>query len=526
MERSRVAVLLVALAVPTDTAFAQDAKAVLQAVSTAMGADNVKTLEITGTGIRSVFGQSYTSEEVQDWDWPRFLITRYTRTFDFDAKFSSEDITFRPATDAELARLPKEFGRLRGGPLVEGEQRLVQTVNGAYAWNTQGTNAVAMPAEAEARQLQILLTPIGFLKAAMAGNPTAISWTPGGKKLTIVSFMALGKYRVLAEIDDQNRIETIRTKIPNPVYGDMVIETRHTNYRDFGGLKYPTQLHSHQGDERLNAGHNVGDVRVENVQVNPTVAVTAVPENVRTATIPPVRVESQKLADGVWFLGGGSHNSMAVEFRDFITVVEAPLSEERSVAVIDEVHRLIPKKPIRYVVNTHHHYDHSGGLRTYVAEGATVVTHEANRDFYREVLFYPGQRTLQPDRLSLDPLHDNLKVPKFATLAHHEPAGDWTQDKYVISDGTRTMDIYTIQGLSHAVAMLIAYLPKEKIVLNADLYSPPAQGASPPATPPPNMVTFANNLRRLGLDVAQHVPIHGRVGTNDEFVKIMGRPSN
>jgi glyoxylase-like metal-dependent hydrolase (beta-lactamase superfamily II) len=260
--------------------------------------------------------------------------------------------------------------------------------------------------------------------------------------------------------------------------------------------------------------------------VNPTVTVVAVPDNVRTATIPPVRVQSEKLADGVWFLGGGSHNSMAVEFRDFVTVVEAPLSEDRSIAVIDEVHRLIPNKPIRYVVNTHHHYDHSGGLRTYVAEGAIIVTHEANREFYEGVLFYPGQRTLQPDRLSLDPLHDNLKVPRFATMAHHEPAGSWTEGKYVISDGTRTMDIHTIQGLAHAVAMLVAYLPKEKIVVNADLYSPPAQGAAPPVTPPPSAVTFSNNLRRLGLDVAQHVPIHGRVGTHEEFLKIIGRPSN
>jgi glyoxylase-like metal-dependent hydrolase (beta-lactamase superfamily II) len=217
---------------------------------------------------------------------------------------------------------------------------------------------------------------------------------------------------------------------------------------------------------------------------------------------------------------------MAVEFGDFVTVVEAPLSEERSIAVIDEVHRLIPDKPIRYVVNTHHHYDHSGGLRTYVADGAIVVTHEANREFYQRVLFYPGQRTLQPDRLSLDPLHDNLKVPRFVTMAHTEPAGAWTDGKYVISDGTRTLDIHTVQGLAHAVAMLIAYLPKEKIVVNADLYSPPPQGAAPPAAPPPSMVTFANNLRRLRLDVVQHVPVHGRIGTHEEFAKIMGQSTN
>ena len=183
---TRLLLVLAALAWTAVPAAAQDAKAMLQAVSTAMGADHVKTVRITGTGIRAVFGQSYTSEEVQDWDWPRFPITSYTRSLDFDAQFSSEDITFRPATAAELGTLPKEFGRLRGGPTVTGEQRLVQIVRGNYAWNVQGADAVPVPAESEARQLQLILTPIGFLRAAMAGNPKAVSWTPNGKTLTVI----------------------------------------------------------------------------------------------------------------------------------------------------------------------------------------------------------------------------------------------------------------------------------------------------------------------------------------------------
>ena len=113
-----------------------------------------------------------------------------------------------------------------------------------------------------------------------------------------------------------------------------------------------------------------------------------------------MRAESQKLADGVWLIAGGTHNSVAVDFRDFVTVIEAPLNEERSLAVIGEVSRLIPNKPIRYVVNTHHHFDHSGGLRTYLAQGATIVTPQANREYYEQVLFNPAPRTLQPDRFS------------------------------------------------------------------------------------------------------------------------------
>src|SRR5207249_7189804 len=83
----------------------------------------------------------------------------------------------------------------------------------------------------------------------------------------------------------------------------------------------------------------------------------------------------EKLAEGVWSLPGGAR-SVALEFRDYIAVVEAPESETRSIAVIDAVKKVIPSKPIRYVINTHSHFDHLGGLRTYAAEGATIIRSE------------------------------------------------------------------------------------------------------------------------------------------------------
>ena len=200
----------------------------------------------------------------------------------------------------------------------------------------------------------------------------------------------MGKYKVVGTFDDQNLLALVHTWVPNPVYGDMLYELRYLNYKDFGGVKFPTTLHIHQGDPRLMVAHNSMEITLTNVQPNIAVPAIPVPAEVQKATAPPVRAESQKLADGVWLVAGGTHNSLAVDFRDFVTVIEAPLNEERSLAVLAEVARLIPNKPIRYVVNTHHHFDHSGGLRTYMAQGATVVTHQANRDFLENVLFSPG----------------------------------------------------------------------------------------------------------------------------------------
>jgi glyoxylase-like metal-dependent hydrolase (beta-lactamase superfamily II) len=492
----KCAAICAMLTLMVGTAAAQDARSILQAASQAMGAATLKTVQITGTGWNAAMGQSFNPEA----DWPRFEVTKYTRTIDYDARSSSEQITRRQGT------YPPQGG---GGTPIQGEQQQNFLVSGNSAWNMQGTTAAPAAAAAEIRQLDIIMTPHGFLKAAMAGNPTAMTRMQGNRKSTIVSFTALGKYRVNGTINDQNQVELVQTWIANPVLGDTLYETRYSDYKDFAGVKFPTVLHSHYGDVRLNPGHNVQEIRVSNVQPNLTVAALAAPDNVRQATVAPARVESQKLADGVWFLGGGSHNSLAVEFREFMAIVDGPLSEERSLAVIAEVQKLVPNKPIRYVVNTHHHFDHSGGLRTYVAEGATIITHQGNRAFYENVVFHPGARTLQPDRLSLAP-----RAPVLETV----------NQKYVLSDGVRTMDIHLVQGLAHAQGMLVAYLPKEKILVNADLYSPPAQGAQPPAAPTPASLVLNNNIRRLNLDVAQHVPIHGRVGTNDEFVKIVGAP--
>ena len=83
---------------------------------------------------------------------------------------------------------------------------------------------------------------------------------------------------------------------------------------------------------------------------------------------------------------------------------------------------------------------------------------------------------------------------------------------------------------NHGADMLMAYLPKEKILLNGDLYSPPAPGAQSvdggqgrPIVPTAGMRTLYRNMLKLKLDVEQHVPIHGRAGTNDEFMSAFAK---
>jgi hypothetical protein len=129
------------------------------------------------------------------------------------------------------------------------------------------------------------------------------------------------------------------------------------------------------------------------------------------------------------------------------------------------------------------------------------------------VIFSPAPRTLQPDRFS-------TFYPYFSGGRRPLPI-EAVNQKYTISDGVRTIDLYPMQGLNHNANMLLVYLPKERILVNADLYTPPAQGAQPPAANA-NMRSLRQNMTRLKLDVAQHVPIHGQPGPADQFMRIVG----
>ena len=536
----KVAIFLAFLDLIIGTASAQtvkDVRSVLEASLKAMGGTNLKTIQYSASGWSSRIGQTYGLAE----DWPHYEVTDYRRAIDYDANWSREDYTRRQG------RYP-----LLGRPPIA-EEHVTSILSGGYAWDMRGDQPVPLTSlyldgvsYVELRQLELAVTPHGFLKAALAAeDPTAIrlpivgasdaGLSQNGRYVTIVSF-TIGKYRINGTINDKNLVELTDTWFPNPVYGDMDYEMRYTKYKNFDGVQFPTLLHVHQGDPRLNPAHNYYEYNVTDVKANLAVTKMPVPGVVRTATAAPVKVESQKLADGIWLLAGGTHNSVIVEFKDFVAVVEAPQNEARSLAVIEETNRLLPDKPIRYVVNTHHHFDHAGGLRTYLSQGTTVITHESNKQYYLDIMFYPAPRELQPDRMArYNPMYMISRRPApIETVASFAGGPGGGSGKYVVTDGERILEIFHVQDMAyeledqsyaqgnHSADMLMAYLPKEKILINADLYSPTVEGLPP--GPTAGMRTLYQNVLKQKLDVARHVPIHGRVGTNDEFLKIVGQP--
>jgi glyoxylase-like metal-dependent hydrolase (beta-lactamase superfamily II) len=533
----RLSILVALIGLQAVPAFAQevDARAALLASMKAMGGENLKTIEIAGAGSSSLIGQQYSVEG----NWPQFEVVNYTRAIDFDAKWSREDYTRRQGNFPTFGRVPMA------------EQRITAIVSGSHAWDMRDGMPVVLTrpyldgvAFNELRQLELAITPHGFLKEALAAKDAKaikiqyngasdFGLSQHGRWVTMVAFTFLGKYKIVGTIDDRNLVELVGTWFPNPVYGDMDYEMRYTEYKDFGGVQFPMLLHTHQGDPRLNTAHNYYEYRVTSVKPNAPVTTMPVPDVVRSAVTPRARVESQQLAAGVWLLGGGTHNSLLVEFKDYVAVVDAPNNEDRSLAVIAEAARLAPGKSVQYVINTHHHFDHAGGLRTYLSQGTTIVTHESNKQYYLDIMFYPAPRTLQPDRMALfNPMYWISRRPPPIETVEGEPR---STAKYVVTDGERILEIVKVEDVAyqlgdrsyaqgnHSQDMLIAYLPKEKILFNADLYSPPAAGATPPQ-PTPSMRTLHQNIRRLKFDVMQHAPAHGRVGTHEEFLRLVTPP--
>jgi glyoxylase-like metal-dependent hydrolase (beta-lactamase superfamily II) len=458
---------------------AQEAGGVLQAVAKNIGADNLTTLQISGSsGFHAFPGASFNPSN----DWTRFELLGYTKEIDFTARYLRERIT------RQFGPYARTGGALGVSP--EGPSTLDVVFHRDVAWTHEGGGDGPLGREGymdggpivDMRQLDILLTPHGFIKAALApgANPTMVASRGRGQPVTYVTLMALGKYRVTATINDRNEIELIQTRIANPMFGDMPYEMRYGAYKQFGSVKFPATIHHDEGDARFNAGHNVLDVQVTDVKANVSLQFLPVPDSAKTPPVDQATIKSDKIGDGIWYIGGIRHGSVAVEFRDFVAVVEAPLNEKRAIAVINEVYRLVPNKPIRYLVNSHHHFDHSGGLRTFAAEGAAIVTHRLNREFYENVVLSPAARTLDPDRLYLlNPgvaRHDLLEL---------------VDEKYVVGDDTRTLEVLPLPGLSHAATMVIAYLPRERMAVFAD--------SGPP------------DIRRLGLDVGTFVSLHGGV---------------
>ena len=453
----------------------------LARASQAMGAAQLKSLRYAGEGEGFTFGQAW----LPGGAWPKVTYHSVVRTLDYEAGAMRDEIV--------LSRAEPRGG---GGYPISGQQRNDQFVSGEIAWNVAGGNVAPGPRFVADRVHQLWITPHGALLAARRNNATVQAGEGGAQ---VLSFTQPGRYRAAVTVNAEALVTQVDSTFADPVLGDTQQRTVYSDYRDFDGVKFPTRVRQSSG------GHPVLDLTVKDVQPNAAVAALAVPDAARNQA---ERVTSDKLAEGVWFIAGGSHNSVAIEMADHLILVETPLNDARTQAVIEHVKGLVPAKPIRYAVNSHPHFDHSGGVRAAVAEGATIVTQAANVPYFERVLATPN--SVRPDRLA--------QAGKAARL-------QGVADKAVMSDATRSVELHRITGSVHNDSFLMIYLPKEKLLIEADAYTPLPPNAPPPATPNPLNVNLIDNIERLQLAVDRILPLHGRVVPAAELYATAGRPA-
>jgi len=507
-----------------------DPKPILDAAIQAIGNDKLNCVTISGTAYDGAVGQQ--KEAQKNIDWPRIdSLANYTRTTNWQARTMKEEFDRKPG----LAPSAWKYGvGWVDGPIQQNPHQIFMlNASGPkpYAWHMDGPGGQPVPNEpdvAEVFPVELWMNPHGFLKAArMPGaNPKATwRWELGEmgrdgpttipEKMYVVQITAPGGFKIDATINKEHMLQRMHTLVADPVFGDLNYEHEFTNesYIDVGdGIKFPTGWHSHEGyddnfnNQTISAGHNAFGGTMKDVKANVCPDAVAVPDAIRNFQF-PAQPAMTRLADGVYSFELGSYKSVAVEFPQWIAVFEAPRTEDFSLRVIEAIVKQIPNKPIRFVINSHQHSDAAGGLRTYVHIGATVITSWHNYEFYRHDFINYQARTVKPDMVSQWPPTELAEGYYYETI----------RENYTLEDAGRVMHIYYVNPLQHAEGMLMAYLPKEKILIESDIVN---TNNPLPAMPTRDMNTLYTEVRNLKLDVAQIVPIHGKPIPWGDFAKL------
>ena len=466
---------------------AQNAGSIVAAASKAMGVDNLNAITYSGTARNGAFGQSKAIDNPMHANNVT-RITSYTRTITFGQAASPTALVSRAAGPTQLPTVP-------GVPAP---------MPGVFNQNITGQQATTNWGQA----LNVWTTPWGFLKGAAASNAT--SRQQGGQQ--VVSFSPAGfkspsgqTYTVTGYINGQNLVTKVETRVDNAVAGDLLVEFEYSNYQNMNGVQVPTRMVQKQ------AGMQTFDAAISAATPNPSnltelLTPPQAPQGAGGAppqapAAPPV----EKLGDGV-FKVGGNYTSIAVDMGDHILVVESGGSDQRGQAVFAAAKQSIPGKPIRFVVDSHPHFDHASGLRAAAAEGATILMHRNSAGFMEKLLSGPG--TLAGDSLSKQP---NRRV-------NIQGIGDREIRR---GANGKVVEIHRVADSEHTDSHVMVYLPAERVLYTADT---PVAG-----TPNPNQIQVLRATLaaadRLKLQWDVMVPAHAinpeRAVPRAEVVKLL-----
>jgi len=460
-----LASLLVTFLAPA--AMAQDAATVVAAASKAMGADNLNSIAYAGTAQNGAFGQSKSiGNPMGPVNLTRF--THYTRTISFTPAENPAALVSRATGVAQLPTVPGV------APPVPSVFNQTITAQQATSW---------------AQALNMWTTPWGFLKRASVDNATVrrqgeqqiVSFSPANFKSPSGS-----TYTVTGYINDQNLVTKVETRVDHAVVGDLLVEFEYSSYQSMNGVQVPTRIVQRQAglqtfDATIASATPNASNRAELLGHGAGAAPAGAPQ---AAAAPP---PAERIGDGVFKIGG-NYASLAVDMGDHVLVVESGQSDARGMAVMAAAKQAIPNKPIRFVVNSHPHFDHASGLAAAVAEGATILTHRNNEQVLERLL--SGPRTLVGDSLS-----------KVANRRTNVVEGVGDRDVRKGTNG-KIVELHRIPT-EHSDGMLAVYLPAEKALWTADITV-----VNPNPLQMGTLKSAVAALNRLKLDYDAWIPAH------------------
>ncbi len=381
--------------------------------------------------------------------------------------------------------------------------QMVDSVKGGYRSSGRGALSPMEAARLERYRTEWEKDMAKFLVAAL-GEESSVEGVSDavleGQPHQVVS-VGIGNvlYKVYVE-DSGHFVSKLEFTEHHFRFGDLAKELIFSDYRDVDSVKLPFL------EERRQMGLTTQVLEWSEVTINNELQedLFQIPERIQervsfltqSDTMP---VEPTKLAEGVYFGEGKGMNSMWVDFEEFILVVEGPNDEVQSLETIRQIRETVGEKPIRYLVTTHHHEDHNGGIRTYAASGVTLLTQAMNETWIWEMLNYPF--TLKPDRLAESGV---------------EPKVELVEDRRIIKDGNRSVELLHVPS-THAESFLVVYLPRERLIFESDLFSI-LQGQTGPPRVGPDAKILYDVVTQEGWRVNQIVPGHGRLVGWDEFV--------
>jgi glyoxylase-like metal-dependent hydrolase (beta-lactamase superfamily II) len=429
---------------------------------------------------------------------------------------------FRQAFDWPHRRFRKEELRLpqftTGSP---GLRQVTTAFDGEIAFDV-GTDLKAVRAPewaADERRAELYRHPVALMRAALFEDATVDGEQTAADRQSARVTTRDGCV-LSVTIDATTKLPvSISSTVAHPILGDVVAESDFERYETVEGVKVPTRI-----TERVD-GHVVSQMHVIKQTGGfdpegplPPPVFAAFPQNVYlpapsglgAQTDRPPELTVEPLADGVWRLIANQYASVLIALSDHSVLVEAPLDDQRTEALLAKAAETAPGKPVTTLVVSHHHFDHIGGVRAAIAKGLTIVasggqaeetgpetarttTSRSEAAFIEEIAMRRHARV--PDLLQQRP--QPLKLEAI------------TGDRK-LGDAAQTIDILPIAGSGYADTLLMVYVRRPRLLIEADVYTPPAPGTRGEPSYP-FAANLIDNVQRRKIAVDRIVPLHGPV---------------